>query len=184
MTLYSIALFLHVVGAIGVFGALALEWAGLANLRRARTAEQVREWAGLYRVIRPLGAASVVALLVFGIYMTAVSWGPTAWIGIGFLSLLIIAVVGAVSGIRLGRILALLGARQGPLGDAIREQLRATMFVASVRIRTAVALGVVLLMTAKPDLVVSILVIAVALGLGIASAAPVMRRERLRAEPS
>jgi hypothetical protein len=37
MSLYYTALFLHIVGALGLFAALALEWAGLSNLRRART---------------------------------------------------------------------------------------------------------------------------------------------------
>ena len=178
--LYSIALFFHIAGALGVFAALALDWVGIANLRRARTAEQVREWAGVYRIIRGLGPASVVALLVFGLYMTAVSWGPTGWIGIGFLSLLFIAVLGAVSGIRLSRILAVAGSGQEALGESVRAHLRAPLFVASVRARTAVALGVVFLMTVKPEAVISLLVIAVALVIGIASAVPVLRQRSLR----
>ncbi|TME65836.1 MAG: hypothetical protein E6I54_02985, partial [Chloroflexi bacterium] len=76
LTLYSIALFFHIAGALGVFAALALDWVGIAKLRGARTVEQVREWAGVYGVIRALGAASVAALLIFGLYMTAVTWGP------------------------------------------------------------------------------------------------------------
>ncbi|HKC92305.1 MAG TPA: hypothetical protein VKE23_13355, partial [Candidatus Limnocylindria bacterium] len=113
VTLYSVALFFHISGALGVFAALALDWVGLSNLRRARTAEQVREWAGVYRITPALGAASVVALLVFGLYMTAVTWGPTGWIGLGFLSLLLIAGLGAASGVRLGRILAVAARGQG-----------------------------------------------------------------------
>ena len=182
MTLYSIALFFHIAGALGVFAALALDWVGITSLRRARTAEQVREWAGVYGIIRALGAASVAALLVFGLYLTAVTWGPTGWIGIGFISLLFIAVLGAVSGIRLSRILANTGSGQGSLGDDLRHKLQAPLFVASVRTRTAVALGVVFLMTVKPDAPASFLVVAVALALGIASAVPVLRRGSLRAQ--
>jgi len=180
--LYSIALFFHIAGALGVFAALALDWVGVANLRRARTVDQVREWAGTYRIIRGLGAGSVVALLVFGLYMTAVTWGPTGWIGIGFLSLLAIAVLGAVSGVRLGRILAVATTGQGSLTEDVRAKLRGPLFVASVRMRTAVALGVVFLMTVKPEAVVSLLVVAVALALGIASAVPVLREGSLRAQ--
>lgn len=142
MTLYSIALFFHISGALGVFAALALDWVGISALRRARTADQVREWAGVYRIIRGLGIASLVALLIFGLYMTAVTWGPTGWIGIGFLSLLFIAALGAVGGIRLSRILTLAGRGQGFLAEEVRAQLRSPLFVASVRARTAVALGV------------------------------------------
>jgi len=177
LTLYSIALFFHIAGALGVFAALALDWVGITSLRRARTAEQVREWAGVYGIIRALGAASVAALLVFGLYLTAVTWGPT-----GFISLLFIAVLGAVSGIRLSRILATTGSGQGSLGDDLRHKLQAPLFVASVRTRTAVALAVVFVMTVKPDAPASFLVVAVALALGIASAVPVLRRGSLRAQ--
>jgi hypothetical protein len=44
---YSISLFLHIVGALGLCAALGLEWAGLYNLRRATEAGQVREWVRL-----------------------------------------------------------------------------------------------------------------------------------------
>jgi hypothetical protein len=52
---------------------IALDWVGISALRRAWTTDQVREWAGVYRIIRGLGIASVVALLIFGLYMTAVT---------------------------------------------------------------------------------------------------------------
>jgi len=182
LTLYSIALFFHIAGALGVFAALALDWVGIAKLRGARTVEQVREWAGVYGVIRALGAASVAALLIFGLYMTAVTWGPTGWIGIGFLSLLFIAVFGVVSGIRLSRVFAAAGSGQGSLREDLRGALQSPLFVASVRARTAVALGVVFLMTVKPDGVGSLLVTVIALVLGIASAVPALRQGSLRAQ--
>src|SRR5438552_1309609 len=180
LTLYSIALFFHIAGALGIFAALALDWVGITKLRGVRTVEQVREWAGVYGIVRALGGASVAALLAFGLYMTAVTWGPTGWIGIGFLSLLLIAVVGAVSGVRLSRLLAAAGSGQGSLGEDLRPQLRAPLFVASVRSRTALALGVVFVMTVKPEASVSLLVVAVALALGIASTVPVLRQRSLR----
>ncbi|TMG54444.1 MAG: hypothetical protein E6H89_02690 [Chloroflexi bacterium] len=182
MTLYSIALFFHIAGALGVFAAPALDWVGITKLRGVRTVEQVREWAGVYGIVRALGGASVAALLIFGLYMTAVTWGPTGWIGIGFLSLLFIAVFGAVSGIRLSRVLAAAGSGEGSLGEDLRRALQAPLFVASVRARTAVAIGVVFLMTVKPDAVGSLLVTVIAFILGIASAVPVLRQGSLRAQ--
>ena len=182
LTLYSIALFFHIAGALGIFAALALDWVGITKLRGVRTVEQVREWAGVYGIVRALGGASVAALLIFGLYMTAVTWGPTGWIGIGFLSLLFIAVFGAVSGIRLSRVLAAAGSGEGSLGEDLRRALQAPLFVASVRARTAVAIGVVFLMTVKPDAVGSLLVTVIALILGIASAVPVLRQGSLRAQ--
>ena len=34
MTLYSLALFVHILGALALFGAMGLEWVALLNLRR------------------------------------------------------------------------------------------------------------------------------------------------------
>ena len=39
MTVYAVALFLHIVGALGLFAALALEWTALSGFRRSTTAE-------------------------------------------------------------------------------------------------------------------------------------------------
>ena len=45
--LYSIALFLHVLGVLGVVSTMALEWAVILGLRRADTAVQARDWLTL-----------------------------------------------------------------------------------------------------------------------------------------
>src|SRR5258706_8865692 len=69
MTPYSAATFLHILGALGLFAALALEWAGIYNLRRAHTAGSAREWAGLLGAVRFVGGPSVLIVLVSGIYL-------------------------------------------------------------------------------------------------------------------
>ena len=53
MSVYSIAVFLHIVGALGIFAAIGLDWAGLSNLRRATDTTQVREWMRLLAAPRP-----------------------------------------------------------------------------------------------------------------------------------
>ena len=42
MSPYSVAVFLHVVGALGLFAAIGLEWAGVRSLRGAVTTSQAR----------------------------------------------------------------------------------------------------------------------------------------------
>ena len=54
MSLYSLALFLHVSGAIGTFVSLGIWLFGLAALRRARLVEQVRALAWLIIIASPL----------------------------------------------------------------------------------------------------------------------------------
>jgi hypothetical protein len=47
MTPYAIAVFPHVVGALGLFVAMGLAWVLVARLRRAESAEQARDSLGL-----------------------------------------------------------------------------------------------------------------------------------------
>ena len=53
---YSIALFLHIVGTLGFFLALGLEWTGLSQIRSAMTLEQVRSWMGILKNVHLLDA--------------------------------------------------------------------------------------------------------------------------------
>ena len=181
MSLYSVALFLHITGALGLFAAFALDWTALAALRRARTAEQIREWVSVYPALQRIGPASVGLLLIFGLYMTATAWGPTAWISLGFFSLIAIAALGAVSGIRLARSIASIANGSGPLSVDARTALRRPLFVWSLRLRVALALAVVFLMTAKPEGLPALGIVAGALALGAIAAALASRSEPVAA---
>ncbi|HMA22472.1 MAG TPA: hypothetical protein VKP00_00725, partial [Gemmatimonadaceae bacterium] len=67
--MYSISLFLHIVGALGIFASLAIEQAGLVNLRRASTTAQAREWLSMLRVTQRIQGPSALLLLATGLYM-------------------------------------------------------------------------------------------------------------------
>src|ERR1051325_799875 len=83
MSLYAIAVFLHIVGALGLFAALGLEWASLLNLRRATAAGQAKEWARL--LASPPNVPGPAPLTIPGprIFLTATRWGGQGWIGVG-----------------------------------------------------------------------------------------------------
>src|SRR5438093_13160836 len=99
VSVYSISLFLHILGALGLGAVLAMEWASLYNLRRATEAGQVREWIRLLGAPRFLGGPAALTILVTGIHMTATRWGPQGWIVVGLAGVVVIAVLGvAVSG--------------------------------------------------------------------------------------
>src|SRR5256886_15544436 len=101
MSVYAIAVFLHIVGALGLFAALALEWASLYNLLRVPTAGQAREWTKLLSALRFAGGPSTLTILVTGIYMMATRWGGLGWIGAGLAGLVLIEVWGvALWGVR------------------------------------------------------------------------------------
>src|SRR5207237_4734640 len=169
MTVYAVALFLHIVGALGLFAALALEWTALSGFRRSTTAEQVTDWSTIYGALRRIGPVSIGLLLVFGLYMMATAWGPTSWIGLGILALVVPAALGAFNGIQITRVLRQNAGRMGPLSSESRNALHRPTFVLSLRLRTALALGVVLIMTVKTDLVTSVAVLVITLALGAGS---------------
>jgi hypothetical protein len=63
MNYYSIALFLHIVGVLGLFVALGLEWTGLWQLRGVTTAEQVRTWLRSSKNARRFGMVAMLTIL-------------------------------------------------------------------------------------------------------------------------
>jgi hypothetical protein len=80
MNNYSIALYLHIVGALGFFVALGLEWTGLSQLRSVMTIEQVRGWMGILKNVRKVGFVSMLTTVITGIYLMVRVWGGEAWI--------------------------------------------------------------------------------------------------------
>ena len=96
MTLYSVALFLHIVGALGLFAALGLEWTSLRQLRRAASAEQAREWLNALGLVRRLGPASLAAIFLSGLYLVATAWGIVAWIAVALGAMLLLPPLGGV----------------------------------------------------------------------------------------
>jgi hypothetical protein len=68
MSNYSIALFLHVVGALGFFIVQGVERIGLSQLRRARLAEEARAILGTVKSANRLGFVSVLTTVATGFY--------------------------------------------------------------------------------------------------------------------
>jgi hypothetical protein len=180
MTFYSVALFLHIAGALGLFAAVGLEWTSLLHLRRAATAEQAREWLSVVAGLRRVYPAAFVIILLSGFYMTATAWGGTGWIGVALGTLLLLAAVGAtLTGLRMPAIGRAVALETGPLSPALRHRLRDPLLWTSVQTRAALVLGIVFLMSVKPDLGGGLLTTGVAAVLGLASALPAWERTRV-----
>ncbi len=179
MSDYSISLFFHIVGAIGMFVALGLEWTGLWQIRSATTSEQVRVWMRISRTTRRLGIASMLTVLISGLYMMATVWGGVPWIYVS-LGALVLAVVLmlTLTGPRMAAIGRTIMAEHRPGSPIVHDVANHPLLWVSIQTRVAIALGIVFLKTTKPDLGGSLLVIALAIVIGLASALPVPRRER------
>jgi hypothetical protein len=120
VSVYSISLFLHIVGALGLFAVLAVDWAGLSQLRRAAGVAQARESVRLLGGPRLVGGPAALLILVTGIQMTATRWGTRGWIVVGLAGMVVIAVLStAVSDRRVGAIARALPAEDGPISLAL-----------------------------------------------------------------
>jgi hypothetical protein len=185
MNTYSIALFLHVVGALGFFVALGLEWTRLRQIRSATTSEQVRASMRFYKSVRRFGMASMLIILVFGFYMAATVWGGPAWITVALGSLVLIILLTIVLTrpqiTAIGRALA---AEKGPLSPALRQLVNHPLLWISIQTRVTIAVGIVFLMTVKPGLGGSLLTIGVATVLGLVLSLPMPRREQVQEGPA
>ena len=183
MSLYSVSLFLHIVGALGLFAALGLEWASLYNLRRATVAGQVREWAKLLAAPRFVGGPAALILLVTGGYLSATRWGPQGWIIVGLAGMVVIAVLGAaLGGRRAGAIARALPAEDGPISTLLGQRLHDPLLTLSVGVRTALALGIVYVMASKPSAAGALAVMGVALVFGLAATLPAWSSARPQSE--
>ncbi len=170
MSLYTIALFLHVSGAIGACVSLGIWLFGLAALRRTRLVEQVRALAWLIIIASPLMVMSVLLLGVGGFEMALSTWGlSTPWVAVSLVSVVLIGPIGAFVLDPKMRLIAA-SARAIPDGTLPQTLFRRThdpILEIAANTLTSLLLGIVFLMTTKPQLLPSLLVMGIAFLLGI-----------------
>ncbi len=188
MSFYALALFAHLVGVLGFFITIGLQWTSTLRLRRAQTLAQVREWTSLVEGVGKLGPASGLLLLAAGMYMTATAWNMnTPWIEVGFFALLALMALGMGVPFRrlkaIRRAVAKTAVPDEALPPEVQRQIADPLLWTSVQVMGSLALGVVFLMTIKPDLAGSLLVLAVVAVLGVVSAQP-WRRPRAALLPT
>jgi len=180
MTFYALILFLHVVAAIGIFVALALEAFSIVSFRKATGAADVRVAIAALRSVPVLFGVSGALVLLTGGYLAArIGSAGLSWTVPSLVTLVVIgALGGALSGRRLRMIRAIQLEGAGPVPSGLRALLQDPLLVASLRIRLALALGIVYLMVAKTPLAPTLLVLAVAAVAGLVLGALAFRRPR------
>lgn len=185
MNYYAMILFVHIAGALGFFVALGVEWISIRQLRGATTTEQVGEWIRVATSVRRLGMASMLALLVSGFSMMAIAQIGGAWLIVAFWSLVVLAVLAVTLSFRRMRtIMRAMATDAGAVSAGLRALLRHPLLWVAIQIRVALALGIVFLMSVKPDLIGSLLTVGVATVLGLVLAVPILSRERVQDAPA
>lgn len=185
MNIYSIALFFHIAGALGFFIVQGVEWIGLSQLRNSVLPEEAHAILGVVKKANLLAFVSMLAIVVTGTYMTLTVWQGAPWIfvvlGAFFLEFLLFMVL---SRPRMAAIEQALDTEESPLSKTFHTLVNHPSVWISAQTRIAILLGIIFLKVAKPDLSGSLLTIAIAIVLGLASAFPELRRERVPIRPA
>jgi protein-S-isoprenylcysteine O-methyltransferase Ste14 len=181
MSIFSIALFLHIVGALGVSVALGLEWIGLSQISKATIPDEIRAILRVVKSTTRFGFVSMFSTVITGIYMvlTALGWIPWILVVIGAL-ILVIALTRVLTAPRMATMGQALATEKGLVSQTFYNLVNDPILWISIQTRVTIILGIVFLKIGKPDLDGSLLTIGIAIVLGIVSALPTLRLVRAR----
>lgn len=188
MHVYALALFAHILGVLGLFIAMGLQWLVAVRLQRAQTIGEAREWSSLIGIVGKMGPASGALVVVAGVYMTLARWSVQApWIVVSLGAMVVMMALGM--GVTTRRMKAVhRAALAEPEGEWISQglwrQINDPVLWIAAHTAGSIALGVVFLMTTKPGLSGSLLVVAVALALGVGVGAITAKRRQEPSEPA
>jgi multisubunit Na+/H+ antiporter MnhG subunit len=186
MDWYHLVLFVHILGALGLFMALAVELAIMVGARSARTVEAVRAWSSASKPLDVVFPITSLLILGAGLAMTIGFWGWTqAWIDLSLGLLVLLSIVGAAfNGTHARRIAqraAALG--QGAIPPDLSRELNNPAHWTSVVSMATLGLGIVFLMVEKPGLLGSIITLVIALLVGVVLAQMLVRSGQARVSP-
>jgi hypothetical protein len=178
MTVYTVVLYAHLLGAVALFIGQGIEWAASSLFRGASSTEQVRAWLRVFKVSPPLSGIGIGVLLLSGGYLASLSgamkqgWIPATLLAIGVALLLGIVVIMP----RMNKIRKALPSLSEPVSAELRMRLSDPILLSAIRIRVLLAAGIVYLMAAKTPFTPSLFALVIALVVGLLFSAPVWRR--------
>jgi hypothetical protein len=129
---------------LGFAATFALEFSAQRELRQAADRQGVLAGLESLRLVSAIGGLSLLTVLATGITLTSTVWGwRTDWISVGFATLIVIAVVGALT--------------NGPTTKRLREGAMPSpsalgLLRSSLILRAALIASIVFIMTFKPPL--------------------------------
>ncbi|HEX3271453.1 MAG TPA: hypothetical protein VHR15_12465 [Ktedonobacterales bacterium] len=170
---YQTALFLHILGALGFFIAVGVFYAAVLGVRRAQTVGSIKLWTGAAAgVSRSLFPLSFLVIVIAGIYMVVTVWGEKApWAGVALIAFIILGVAATfIQGRRMGALgqSAAQESESAAVTGALWTQAHDPLTWVAVNASAAFAIGIVYLMTLKPDALGSVIALLIALVVGLA----------------
>src|SRR5437660_6947201 len=181
MTNYSLALFFHFVGLAMLFIGYGVEWIVSAFLRGATSTDQVRAWLRVYRTSLPVSGPGLLVLILSGGYLAQISGAmKNGWMSASMIAIVVALGIGFMFILpRVKAIRAALPEGGTTLPANATALLRAPGLPTLIRVRAMLALGIVYLMTAKPDtLASSLIVLGAAIVLGLLASAPTFSKSK------
>lgn len=179
MNLYSLALFVHICGAVAIFAGLGVWVFGVAALRRAQLVEQARLLAALIKTSGNLVVGGVVLIGVAGFYMTVTAWSAQAtWIIVATISFALLAPGGLLILDPRVRAIARFAqtAQDGPLSATLAARTRDPLLATGLSVYVSCLVGIIFLMTNKPAASEAILAIVIAVAVGAIVSLPAWRK--------
>jgi Predicted integral membrane protein (DUF2269) len=153
MNPYALALYAHFLGLIGLFVGYGLEWTASSLLRRSAAADEARSHLRIYRLSLPISGPALLLLILSGGYLAALTGSmKLGWMSASLLAIVLAVLVGfALLMPRMKRIRAALPEGSAVLPAAALVRVQDPLIVTLIRVRFFLALGIVYLMTVKPQ---------------------------------
>ncbi len=184
MNTSSMALFLHICGALGMSASSGLEAFGLQQVRRATM--PIQAGAGL-RVLggtRKLGFPSMLLVVLTGLFMMVTDGGPTPWLYTTLGAVILLITLTGASGPRISAVGRALSRETEPLSPTFHKAANHALLTVSLYTRIAIILAIVFLKTTQPGWNGSLLTISVAIVISAVSAFSQSRRVQIHAAAS
>ena len=178
MTVHTVVLYSHLLGALALFIGYGIEWTASSLFRNATSTEQVRAWLRVFKVSPPLSGAGLAVLLLSGGYLASLTGAmKQGWIPATLIAIAIALILGFAFILpRMKKIRKSWPSLNEPISTELRARLSDPLLQSAIRIRVLLAAGIVYLMAAKLPFMPSVLALAVALVLGVLFSLSVLRR--------
>lgn len=180
MSIYSVALFFHIMGVVGLFAGLGMEGIIYRNLKTASTPQQVFAWGIYMKSLRTVFLSSTLFLLVSGVFLVLETWGWNAWVITGLILLVGLSVYGSATGKKIGMTIGSLKGYNGSLTDDVKNKISSPSIMKSYKVKITIALGIIFIMIIKPDWTGSIIAIVSAFVIGLLIDLPSRQKEEVK----
>jgi hypothetical protein len=162
ISMLSAVLFVHVLSAMALFAALALEATVLIRVRSSRSIEQARASVHAFQHLRRIAIPAFLGVLGGGLYLASRYGSGTIWIPLSLAATLIIMLVGGlITGRRMGRLQKLVSSIDDAAPfERVSAQITDKALVLSYGFRLGLAVGIVFLMATQPEWPLSLAALA------------------------